>query len=641
MRSVTIVLSLTMVLFDEWRLENQSECDGDPSFFEGLLNGTPLMSLRDSVISMNGIGYFHGTLQCDKIFNSDHAMPMINAAEAWAETAPVCENLRMHMDPDRATAIQKLAAVRAWTGEGLSYVITSVMRDKKRSEKTIRPILPYLKLFYAGLHSLPADYIFEGRLFRAEKGARPNFANVMRPGNYFAFFTPTSFTSNPMAAQNFKDPTNERTVFEVVDGVGYSLASISEYSEEHEVLVEGVALMQVLKSEVFDKDAPLTKLGEVPSGLNYVVAHTLPGVEVLAGSPAKAREKAAHASYTLAHAEPAPLAGALDLVFKPFSAAQWREMHPDSEEEDDQDDDAGGKERAALGSGTFGTTYRMQSRDGTDAYAVKIATAAEMRRAGITAKEFFAEAEILRALRHRNVVRYIAAEKRGKECWLIMELATAGTLADMIERGRQLDRTEMAVAEQLGAALSYVHLQGFLHRDIKPENILLSESGDAATPRVKLADFGLACITTSSRASVRATKSGRAGPGSAAYMSPEKAQGLGYGSKDDMWAAGCVLWELAAAARLDSPVWSDSDEMRMKRQAMLGRAKALSAVLGAAAERLLVVSKAQRFSAAQLLAFLQNPVPCPRCPPPPASTPSSPSLLWGVAESAWHSDADV
>ena len=268
------------------------------------------------------------------------------------------------------------------------------------------------------------------------------------------------------------------------------------------------------------------------------------------------------------------------------------------------------RDRSELGSGSFGTTYRMKSKDGRDQYAVKIISKKDMRKIGITSDLILREFDILRNLRHRHVIRYIEVNQSGAEYRLVMELATAGSLAALIDQDSGKNEQHNQIAQQLAAALEYVHSMGVIHRDVKPENILLM----GATSDVKLADFGLACVMSSSGGSLQRTSvRGHGGaPGSPAYSSPEKAKGQSYGGKDDTWAVGCVLVELGTGIRLSGPIWDDSEEIRAKREALVARTRVRSETLGRAVGGLLVVSKAERWSAAQLRArLILGKVKCP------------------------------
>ena len=465
------------------------------------------------------------------------------------------------MDSNRQKAVQKFAAIRLWTTEAVCYVVTSLMRDRNRSATSLAPILPYLKLLLSGLHRLPDTYLFEGTLFRAESNVRSNWDSTMQPGKTFGFFTLTSFSTDPEAIANFKSTSDSRTVFELIDGVGYKLESFSKYAGEAEVLVECVSIKEVVRSMKFDPKAAagsgdlagivgkLTLMGEVPSGLHYVVARSRPGVALLAGSPAKAREKAVYDRAELEKLQPGPLP---ELVFDPS--------------DDDPDaDGADPAELSELGSGAFATTYRMRSADGAARYAVKTFKLRKMKGAGISPEDLEREVRILGALRHRHVIRYVGSRVTRSDFSIVMELAGGGSLAARIQAGAPPPAGELLrLARELAGGLEYVHGEGVVHRDVKPENILLSDAG-----AVKLVDFGLATVLTSSMGSCAPARAGGGGPGSPAYSSPEKAQGQSYGSKDDMWAAGCVLAELATGARLRGPVWSDGEEVRARRAELL------------------------------------------------------------------------
>jgi hypothetical protein len=346
----------------------------------------------------------------------------------------------------------------------------------------------------------------------------------------------------------------------LIDGVGYKLDTFSKYAGEAEVLVECVSIKEVVRSMKFDSKAAavsgdlsglvskLTLMGEVPVGLHYVVARSRPGVALLTGSPAKAREKAVYDRAELETLQPGPLP---ELVFDPI--------------DDDPDaDGADPAELSELGSGAFATTYRMKSADGAARYAVKTFKLRKMKGAGISPEDLAREVRILGALRHRHVIRYVGSRVAKGEFSIVMELAGGGSLAARIQAGAPPAGEQVRIARELACGLEYVHGEGVVHRDVKPENILLADAG-----AVKLVDFGLATVLTSSMGTCVSARAGHGGPGSPAYASPEKAQGQSYGSKDDMWAAGCVLAELATGARLKGPVWSEGEEVRARRAELL------------------------------------------------------------------------
>jgi serine/threonine protein kinase/Tol biopolymer transport system component len=159
---------------------------------------------------------------------------------------------------------------------------------------------------------------------------------------------------------------------------------------------------------------------------------------------------------------------------------------------------------------------------------------------------FEREARLLAAVHHPNIgAIYDFAEHDGIRA-LILELVDGQTLAQVLASTRLSTRDIVALARQIVDALDAAHERGIVHRDLKPSNIKVTTEGV-----VKLLDFGLATSrpTAPDIASQRitATAAGtREGVilGTAAYMSPEQARGLTVDKRTDIWAFGCVLFEM-------------------------------------------------------------------------------------------------
>jgi serine/threonine-protein kinase len=132
--------------------------------------------------------------------------------------------------------------------------------------------------------------------------------------------------------------------------------------------------------------------------------------------------------------------------------------------------------------------------------------------------------------------------------YLVMELVEGPTLADRIRQGSLPVDEALAIARQIAEALESAHEKGKVHRDLKPTNVKITPEGV-----VKVLDFGLAKAfggdTTTSHSSNSPTRTmppTRAGVilGTAAYMSPEQASGAAVDKRTDIWAFGCVLYEM-------------------------------------------------------------------------------------------------
>ena len=150
------------------------------------------------------------------------------------------------------------------------------------------------------------------------------------------------------------------------------------------------------------------------------------------------------------------------------------------------------------------------------------------------------EARALAALNHPNVATLHGLAEFDGSCGLVMELVSGETLADML-RGRGLPVAEVRrLGAQIAAALEAAHEHGITHRDLKPANIKITTDGS-----VKVLDFGLAKSDGSAgdAASTLVTADG-AMVGTVPYMSPEQVRGTPVDRRTDIWAFGCVLFEM-------------------------------------------------------------------------------------------------
>jgi Tol biopolymer transport system component len=155
---------------------------------------------------------------------------------------------------------------------------------------------------------------------------------------------------------------------------------------------------------------------------------------------------------------------------------------------------------------------------------------------------FEREARLLAALNHPNIGAIYGLEAANRVRALVLELVEGDTLADRIRRGPASVTDAIAIARQIADALDAAHEKGIIHRDLKPANIKVTPDGV-----VKVLDFGLAKAATGELQSPTVTVSGtQEGTilGTAAYMSPEQARGQAVDKRTDIWAFGCVLYEM-------------------------------------------------------------------------------------------------
>ncbi len=203
--------------------------------------------------------------------------------------------------------------------------------------------------------------------------------------------------------------------------------------------------------------------------------------------------------------------------------------------------------QSVLGAGGMGEVYRARDTKLGRDVALKVLPETFGTDTDRLAR-FEREAKVLAALNHPNIAHIHGFEDSTGVPALVMELVEGPTLAERIARGPIPIDEALLIAAQVAEALEAAHEQGIVHRDLKPANIKLRADGV-----VKVLDFGLAKITTADGArpdlTHAATVTGdhtQAGAllGTAAYMSPEQARGKPVDKRTDIWAFGCVLYEM-------------------------------------------------------------------------------------------------
>ena len=209
---------------------------------------------------------------------------------------------------------------------------------------------------------------------------------------------------------------------------------------------------------------------------------------------------------------------------------------------------------AAIGSGGMGEVYRAHDTKLGRDVALKILPASFTSDPERVAR-FRREAQVLASLNHPHIAQIYGLEESNGTQFLVLELVDGDSLDRRIARGPIPVDEAVGIARQIGEALEAAHEKGIIHRDLKPANIALTTNG-----AVKVLDFGLAKAVEATSGSVDAMNSPTiTSPammtgvgtllGTAAYMAPEQAKGRPADKRSDIWAFGCVLYEMLTGKR--------------------------------------------------------------------------------------------
>jgi Tol biopolymer transport system component len=208
---------------------------------------------------------------------------------------------------------------------------------------------------------------------------------------------------------------------------------------------------------------------------------------------------------------------------------------------------------ALIGEGGMGRVFRARDTRLKRDVAIK-ALQPEVAGDADRIARFRREAEALAALNHPHIATiHDVLEWNGSQ-FLVLEMVEGQTLADRIERSEIPTAEALAIARQIAEALEAAHARGIVHRDLKPANVKITPSGV-----VKVLDFGLAkdqtgdaarnASLTHSPTMVSPMTGGGVVLGTSSYMSPEQARGQSIDAQSDVWAFGCVLYEMLTRER--------------------------------------------------------------------------------------------
>ncbi len=213
-----------------------------------------------------------------------------------------------------------------------------------------------------------------------------------------------------------------------------------------------------------------------------------------------------------------------------------------------------------LGSGGMGDVYRARDTVLDREVAIKTLPP-DMKGNKTRLNRFEREARLLASLNHPNIATLHGLEQVGEDRFLVMELVEGVSLDRLVDFEPLPSAEAVRIARQIAEALEAAHEKGIVHRDLKPQNVIVSPRG-----RVKVLDFGIAKSIDPQGGTVlpgQEALTGITAPGAVLgtppYMSPEQVRGQAVDERSDVWAFGCLLYELLTARRAyQGATWADT-----------------------------------------------------------------------------------
>ncbi|CAM6055151.1 unnamed protein product, partial [Sphagnum tenellum] len=191
-----------------------------------------------------------------------------------------------------------------------------------------------------------------------------------------------------------------------------------------------------------------------------------------------------------------------------------------------------------IGRGAFGTVYLCRRLSDGRLVIIKQIPVEQLNK--LDRQATVNEVRILAMLDHPNIIAYHESFLQDQAMMIVMEYAGGGTLYDFIEsRTDFVEEDEIAhLFAQIVMPMKMVHARQVLHRDLKSQNIFLTSNRDY----IKIGDFGISKILSSKSKAYTVV-------GTPCYISPELCEGKPYNQKSDVWAMGCILYELCCLKR--------------------------------------------------------------------------------------------
>ncbi|KAJ8042103.1 Serine/threonine-protein kinase H1 [Holothuria leucospilota] len=253
--------------------------------------------------------------------------------------------------------------------------------------------------------------------------------------------------------------------------------------------------------------------------------------------------------------------------------------------------------KALIGKGSYSRVVRVEHIATKQPYAIKMVEKKQIE--GKLVQSWEIELNILKRVRHTNIIQLIEVFHGRGHVYMVMELATGGELFDrIVSKGHFTERDATVVLRMLLDALRYIHNLGITHRDVKPENMLYYHPGNDS--KIMITDFGLAsCRTSGDDSSMMNTVCG-----TPEYIAPEILLRKKYNQAVDIWATGVVAYILLSGRM----PFDDESRTRLYRKIVRAKYsfsgepwKDVSPAAKDFLNKVLIVNPAERLTSAQCL----------------------------------------